>query len=265
MGVEKIILEDRASAGFLGSYANEILRFLQLLCEGHNRDLQEYVRFQGRTSTDLVTCTADFLAVSSRFSCPATIDLVIQCVDTLIEFVQNPCYSNQKGLVDTQLPHVINNLLQMTSELPTKYDDQADYDETVSVLKTKSVTLLLSLLERVDDPFVPERILKALEIDRMIDSMNALREEYLGEDADKDDGEGEGEIEEEELSDRGAFKVACSFFMLFMMLKYYDTSQELARKCKQVYFPFLRPLSYTRAALTVLSSFGRRSSKTSIA
>ena len=233
-GVKNIITQDRACMGFVGSHANEILRFLQLLCEGHNKDMQEYVRFQGRTSTDLVTCTADFLAVMSRHSCPATIELTNQCVDTLIEFVQNPCYSNQKGLVDTQLPHAVNHLLQMTSELPIEYDDHSDYAETVSVLKTKSVTLLLSLLERVDDPFVPERILKALEIERLIDMMNVLRDEYLGEDADEDDGEAEGEIEDEELSDNGAFRVACSFFMLFMMLKYYDTSQEVARKCNKV-------------------------------
>lgn len=56
----------------------------------------------------------------------------------------------------------------MTNDLPVMYDDHSIYNNDVSNLKTKSVTLLLSLLERVDDPFVPSRILKALEIDKLI-------------------------------------------------------------------------------------------------
>jgi hypothetical protein len=102
-GVEQLTRADRLVQSFLGSYPQEVLRFLQLLCEGHNREMQEYMRFQGKTSVDLVTCAADFVAACSRHMHPASIDFAIQCVDSLIEFVQNPCYGNQRALVDTQV------------------------------------------------------------------------------------------------------------------------------------------------------------------
>jgi hypothetical protein len=39
-------------------------------------------------------------------------------------------------------------------------------------VKNKTVTLLLSLLERVDSDFIPSRILEALEVDAIVAEIN---------------------------------------------------------------------------------------------
>ena len=239
-GIKEITCADRLVQSFLGSYPVEVLRFLQLLCEGHNRDMQEYMRFQGKTSIDMVTCASDFVAACSRYMHPASIGFANQCVDSLIEFVQNPCYRNQRALVDTQLPHVLNQFLQLTPELPVEFGDIENYENDISELKTKSVTLLLSLLERVDDRFIPSRILKALEIDKLLNSINALRNEYLeledGEEPDEDEEAGTM-VAEESVSTNRDFEVACSLFMLFKMLQYFDDDKVsgLASKCNKNY------------------------------
>lgn len=61
---------------------------------------------------------------------------VIQCVDTLVEVVQNPCRTNQLVLMDTQLPHVLNQFLQMPADFPVQFDDIKIYERNVEELKT---------------------------------------------------------------------------------------------------------------------------------
>ena len=239
-GVAQLTRADRLVQSFLGSYPEEVLRFLQLLCEGHNRQMQEYMRHQGKTSIDMVTCAADFLGACSRHMHPASIGFATQCVDSLIEFVQNPCYGNQRALVDTQLPHVLNQFLQLSADLPIEFADVDLFETAISDLQTKSVTLLLSLLERVDDLFIPSRILKALEIDKLLHSINALRHKYLGlhegeEPADADDAG--TMVADERISNNKDFRVACSLFMLVKMLQYFDDNKVsgLASKCRKQY------------------------------
>ena len=99
-----------------------------------------------------MTFTADFLSSVSRYIHPASVRLACQCIDTLIEFVQNPCHANQRALVDTQLPHVLNIFLHLEEDTTYRFVDRARYVSGLEDLKTKSVTLLLSLLEKVDDP-----------------------------------------------------------------------------------------------------------------
>ena len=171
---------------------------------------------------------------------PASIGFATQCVDSLIEFVQNPCYGNQRALVDTQLPHVLNQFLQLSADLPIEFADVDLFETAISDLQTKSVTLLLSLLERVDDLFIPSRILKALEIDKLLHSINALRHKYLGlhegeEPADADDAG--TMVADERISNNKDFRVACSLFMLVKMLQYFDDNKVsgLASKCRKQY------------------------------
>ena len=239
-GVEDLTRADRLVQFFLGSYPQEVLRLLQLMCEGHNRDMQEYMRFQGTTSIDMVTCAADFVVACSRHMHPASIGFAIQCVDSLIEFVQNPCYRNQRALVDTQLPHVLNQFLQLTADLSAEFADVDVYVTNISELKTKSVTLLLSLLERVDDRFIPSRILKALEMDKLVHSINALRKDYLRlkhDEEPEEDEEAGTQVAEEMISEHREFQVACSLFMLFKMLQYFDDNKVsgLASKCNKTH------------------------------
>uniref|UniRef100_M3XTN5 Inositol 1,4,5-trisphosphate receptor n=1 Tax=Mustela putorius furo TaxID=9669 RepID=M3XTN5_MUSPF len=88
-----------------------ILRFLQLLCENHNRDLQNFLRSQNnKTNYNLVCETLQFLDIM----CGSTtgglgllglyinednVGLVIQTLETLTEYCQGPCHENQTCIV----------------------------------------------------------------------------------------------------------------------------------------------------------------------
>ena len=234
-GIRDVCVLDRSSKDFAGSHAIEVLRFLQLLCEGHNRKMQDFVRDQGKNSSDLVVYIADFLVSASRQMYPMGIPLVLQCLDTLIEFVQNPCPANQRVLVDSQLPNALNQLLQADIAIVDrgiKFFDMPLYQRQTEDVKTKTVTLLLSLLEKVDGPFIPSRILEALEIDNLVHEINALRSQYR---KFCDDIKEEGMIARKELSECGPFKVACSLFMLLMTLRHYDLDDQhrLSMKCSK--------------------------------
>ena len=56
----------------------------------------------------------------------------------------------------SQLPHVLNRFLQLAPELPVEFGDIDDYEAKIADLQTKSVTLLLSLLEKVLPTLNPE-------------------------------------------------------------------------------------------------------------
>ena len=66
----------------------KLLRLLQLFCEGHNHDLQKYMnhQFNSKNSYDLVTQTTRLL--SSYKVNHKNFESVMQCFDTLTEFIQ---------------------------------------------------------------------------------------------------------------------------------------------------------------------------------
>jgi hypothetical protein len=67
-----------------------LLRLLQLLVEGHNFRIQEYMRFQPDNikSFNIVQDVVDFLHVLINFREPHVIPLMIQVLDTIIELSQ---------------------------------------------------------------------------------------------------------------------------------------------------------------------------------
>ena len=79
-----------------------ILRFLQLLCEGHYSDLQNNLREQRTVDGVKSPYSFDFVAyVSSIFTVYVksyvnkySTDLGNQIIETLIEFIQGPCCAN---------------------------------------------------------------------------------------------------------------------------------------------------------------------------
>ncbi|KXJ16906.1 Inositol 1,4,5-trisphosphate receptor type 1 [Exaiptasia diaphana] len=85
-----------------------ILRFLQLLCENHNRDLQNYIRRQdnNKTNYNLVHETLQFLdcicgstsgglGLLGLYINENNVGLINQCLDSLTEYCQGPCHENQ--------------------------------------------------------------------------------------------------------------------------------------------------------------------------
>ena len=54
-GVEAACARGRAGRALAGSHAQEVMLLLQQLCEGHNHQMQEFLRQQGPGSVDLVS------------------------------------------------------------------------------------------------------------------------------------------------------------------------------------------------------------------
>ncbi|XP_064140764.1 inositol 1,4,5-trisphosphate receptor type 3 isoform X2 [Loxodonta africana] len=107
-------VEERVQSNEMGTSVlimQPILRFLQLLCENHNRDLQNFLRCQNnKTNYNLVCETLQFLDIM----CGSTtgglgllglyinednVGLVIQTLETLTEYCQGPCHENQTCIV----------------------------------------------------------------------------------------------------------------------------------------------------------------------
>ena len=85
-----------------------ILRFLQLLCENHNRDLQNLLRNQKNNKTKYnlisetlilldVICgsTTGGLGLLGLYINENNVMLINQILETLTEYCQGPCYENQ--------------------------------------------------------------------------------------------------------------------------------------------------------------------------
>jgi hypothetical protein len=84
-----------------------ILRFLQLLCENHNPDLQNYLRVQpnNKTSYNLVCETLQFLdcicgsttgglGLLGLWINENNVHLINQALESLTEYCQGPCHEN---------------------------------------------------------------------------------------------------------------------------------------------------------------------------
>lgn len=90
-----------------------ILRFLQLLCENHNTDLQNYLRIQNnnKNSYNLVCETLQFLdcmcgstsgglGLLGLWINEHNVHLINQTLESLTEYCQGPCHENQYAIIN---------------------------------------------------------------------------------------------------------------------------------------------------------------------
>ena len=97
-----------------------LLRFIQLLTEGHYTQLQNFLREQtlpngviNQKSFDFVSNVAQMLAMYEKqyINCNSC-QLGMQLINTLIEVVQGPCKLNQKRLVEAKIIDCCRDLIQ---------------------------------------------------------------------------------------------------------------------------------------------------------
>jgi hypothetical protein len=140
----------------------DILRFLQLACEGHCRAMQNHLREQWVNSVqhgksfNFVQAAAELLGQYAQFVREENIALGLQLLDTLIEAVQGPCHGNQQVLSQPSTLETCRFLL-----LPLPFPPNS---EAQSELKAKTVTLLLSLLEGEVDLAISKQIAERLDV-----------------------------------------------------------------------------------------------------
>ncbi|KAL2103757.1 hypothetical protein ACEWY4_000625 [Coilia grayii] len=164
-----------------------ILRFLQLLCENHNQDLQNFLRCQNnKTNYNLVCETLQFLDIMCGSTTgglgllgfyinESNVDLIIQTLETLTEYCQGPCQENQTCIVT----HECNGIDIITALILNDISPLCRYRmEMVLQLKDNASKLLLALMESRHDSENAERILLNLRPRELIE---VIKKAYLQE------------------------------------------------------------------------------------
>jgi hypothetical protein len=131
------------------------LRFLQLLCEGHYLEMQNYLRDQSLqelaiNKRDFVETTARLFGSFIKINNEMSLDLGIQIIDFLVELIQGPCEENQKKLVNCKVVEFCKDLLNdisMKNEFKIIWNVDSEKSSNLTILISKTTTLLGSLLE----------------------------------------------------------------------------------------------------------------------
>ncbi|XP_035999107.1 inositol 1,4,5-trisphosphate receptor type 3 isoform X2 [Fundulus heteroclitus] len=157
-----------------------ILRFLQLLCENHNNDLQNFLRSQNnKTNYNLVCETLQFLDIMcgsttgglgllGLYINESNVHLIIQTLETLTEYCQGPCQENQTCIVT----HESNGIDIITALILNDISPLCRYRmEMVLQLKDNASKLLLALMESRHDNENAERILFNLRPRELVDEI----------------------------------------------------------------------------------------------
>nr|XP_037876698.1 inositol 1,4,5-trisphosphate receptor isoform X5 [Bombyx mori] len=173
-----------------------ILRFLQLLCENHNPDLQNLLRNQNNKSNyNLVSETLMFLdcicgsttgglGLLGLYINEGNVSLINQTLETLTEYCQGPCHENQNCIAT----HESNGLDIITALILNDINPLGRTRmDLVLELKNNASKLLLAIMEsRNDSENNAERILYNMNPKQLVDvACSAFHQEH-GADSDSE-------------------------------------------------------------------------------
>uniref|UniRef100_H3A1P5 Inositol 1,4,5-trisphosphate receptor n=1 Tax=Latimeria chalumnae TaxID=7897 RepID=H3A1P5_LATCH len=172
-----------------------ILRFLQLLCENHNRDLQNFLRCQNnKTNYNLVCETLQFLdcicgsttgglGLLGLYINEKNVALINQTLESLTEYCQGPCHENQNCIATHEsngIDIIIALILNDINPLGKKRMD------LVLELKNNASKLLLAIMESRHDSENAERILYNMRPKELVE---VIKKAYLQGEVEYEEGE----------------------------------------------------------------------------
>ncbi|XP_077278429.1 inositol 1,4,5-trisphosphate receptor-like isoform X2 [Temnothorax americanus] len=174
-----------------------ILRFLQLLCENHNRELQNFLRNQNnKTNFNLVSETLMFLdcicgsttgglGLLGLYINEYNVALINQTLETLTEYCQGPCHDNQNCIAT----HESNGLDIITALILNDINPlEKTRMDLVLELKNNASKLLLAIMESRGDSENAERIMYNMNPKQLVDvACKAFHQESLDDSNDIDD------------------------------------------------------------------------------
>uniref|UniRef100_A0AAR2LBK8 Inositol 1,4,5-trisphosphate receptor n=1 Tax=Pygocentrus nattereri TaxID=42514 RepID=A0AAR2LBK8_PYGNA len=176
-----------------------ILRFLQLLCENHNRDLQNFLRCQNNKNNYNLVCetlqfldcicgsTTGGLGLLGLYINQHNVALINQTIESLTEYCQGPCHDNQNCIATHEsngIDIIIALILNDINPLGRKRMD------LVLELKNNASKLLLAIMESRHDNENAERILYNMRPKELVEVM---KKAYQQGEADFDEEEENGE------------------------------------------------------------------------
>ncbi|XP_014010249.2 ryanodine receptor 2 [Salmo salar] len=150
----------------------DLFRFLQLLCEGHNSDFQNYLRTQtgNNTTVNIIISTVDYLlrvqeSISDFYwyysgkdvidehgqrNFSKAISVAKQVFNSLTEYIQGPCTGNQQSLAHSRLWDAVVGFLHVFAHMQMKLSQDSSQIELLKELmdlQKDMVVMLLSMLE----------------------------------------------------------------------------------------------------------------------
>ncbi|KFV71476.1 Inositol 1,4,5-trisphosphate receptor type 2, partial [Dryobates pubescens] len=175
-----------------------ILRFLQLLCENHNRELQNFLRHQNnKTNYNLVCETLQFLdcicgsttgglGLLGLYINERNVALVNQTLESLTEYCQGPCHENQTCIAT----HESNGIDIIIALILNDINPLGKYCmELVLQLKNNASKLLLAIMESRQDSENAERILFNMRPRELVDVMKNAYNQGLECDQEEENGD----------------------------------------------------------------------------
>ena len=138
-----------------------LLRFMQLLTEGHNAEMQNYIRIQNQNkiSLNFISIIVEYInmLINKLFIASESTVInsnvsslfylrIIRCLDTLTEFLQGPCIQNQECLIDSKIIEIFDKILRAISFNANKPSDKINLN--VSVDREKKLFSSLSNYEK---------------------------------------------------------------------------------------------------------------------
>lgn len=143
----KGLLEADAKFQFNLNLCTYIFRVLQLLCEGHNLTLQNFLRKQSESDitvsskdinfiSDTCFLLGPYLKINNKY----TKKLGEQILDFLVESVQGPCFENQKKLVDSKIVDLGKDFL---------LEEHLEIDNSVPMAKIIGKVPMIAIVKKV--------------------------------------------------------------------------------------------------------------------
>ncbi|XP_062407606.1 ryanodine receptor 3 [Sardina pilchardus] len=153
-------------------FTKDLFRFLQLLCEGHNADFQNFLRTQtGNTTTvNIIISTVDYLLrlqesisdfywyysgkdvmdEAGQYNFSKALAVAKQVFNSLTEYIQGPCIGNQQSLAHSRLWDAVVGFLHVFANMQMKLSQDSSQIELLKELmdlQKDMVVMMLSLLE----------------------------------------------------------------------------------------------------------------------
>ncbi|EHB06122.1 Inositol 1,4,5-trisphosphate receptor type 1 [Heterocephalus glaber] len=182
-----------------------ILRFLQLLCENHNRDLQNFLRCQNnKTNYNLVCETLQFLdcicgsttgglGLLGLYINEKNVALINQTLESLTEYCQGPCHENQNCIathesngIDIITALILNDINPLGKKRMDLVLELKARCTPVSAGQNNASKLLLAIMESRHDSENAERILYNMRPKELVE---VIKKAYMQGEVEFEDGE----------------------------------------------------------------------------
>ncbi|XP_028331499.1 ryanodine receptor 2 isoform X4 [Gouania willdenowi] len=182
---EKVMQDDE--------FTCDLFRFLQLLCEGHNSDFQNYLRTQtgNNTTVNIIISTVDYLlrvqeSISDFYwyysgkdvideqgqrNFSKAINVAKQVFNTLTEYIQGPCTGNQQSLAHSRLWDAVVGFLHVFAHMQMKLSQDSSQIELLKELMDLQKDMVVMLLSMLEGNVVNGTIGKQM-VDTLVESSN---------------------------------------------------------------------------------------------